>query len=214
MAPATLDISKVELHKSKHVKYWLRCLKTLLPTAYISQESQRMTLACFTLSALDLLDALHDNTSIEERRGYVDWIYSCQHPKGGFKGFTGASGGAAARQEGICWDPANLAATFFALSALITLCDDMQRVKKVECLRWVRRLQREDGSFGEALGKNEDIEGGGDMRHCYMATAVRWVLRRGKNQDVPDINTNSMTNYIEQSVVSTALHLVFARFMH
>lgn len=204
MVPAALTGAEPEFHKGKHVKYWLRCLKTLLPSAYASQDSQRMTLACFTLSALDLLDALHGNTSFEERQSYVQWIYRCQHPHGGFKGFTGASGGDASTYEGNSWDPANLAATFFALSALMILDDDLLRVRKFDCLRWVRRLQRVDGGFGEALGKNDAIEGGGDMRHCYLAAAVRWILRRGEHQDGPDISCDNMTNYIEQSVVSAA----------
>ena len=164
-----------------------------------------MTLACFTLSALDLLDALHGNTSIEERQSYVDWIYRCQHPQGGFKGFTGASGGDTSTREGKYWDPANLAATFFALSALITLDDDLLRVRKIDCLHWVRRLQRADGGFGEATGKNDVIEGGGDMRHCFLAAAVRWILRRGEHQHVPDINRDNLTKFIEQSVVSLVL---------
>ena len=207
MVPVALSSAGSAFHKGKHVKYWLRCLKTLLPSAYASQDSQRMTLACFTLSALDLLDALQGNTSLEERKSYVQWIYRCQHPQGGFKGFTGASGGEASSHEGKYWDPANLAATFFALSALIILDDDLLRVRKIDCLRWVKRLQRVDGGFGEAMGKNDVIEGGGDMRHCYLAAAVRWILRRGEHQNVPDINCNNMTNYIEQSVVSLASQL-------
>lgn len=204
MAPGSGASSEPEFHKAKHVRYWLRCLKTLLPSAYESQDSQRMTLACFTLSALDLLDALHGNTSVEERQSYVQWIYRCQHPQGGFKGFTGASGGDASSHEGKYWDPANLAATFFALSALMILDDDLLRVKKIDCLHWVRRLQRADGGFGEALGKDDVIEGGGDMRHCYLAAAVRWILRRGEHQNVPDINCDNVTSYIEHSVVSLA----------
>ena len=204
MAPVSIASAEPEFQKGKHVRYWLRCLKTLLPSAYASQDSQRMTLACFTLSALDLLDALHGNTSHEERQSYVQWIYRCQHPQGGFKGFTGASSGDASCQEGRYWDPANLAATFFALSALMILDDNLLRVRKMDCLHWVRRLQRADGGFGEALGKSDVIEGGGDMRHCYLAAAVRWILRRGEHRNVPDINCENMKNYIEQSVVSLA----------
>ncbi|KAL9104072.1 MAG: hypothetical protein Q9163_000924, partial [Psora crenata] len=59
---------EANFHKSKHIKYWLRCLKTLLPSAYTSNDSQRMTFAYFTLSALDLLDALDDHITTEERR--------------------------------------------------------------------------------------------------------------------------------------------------
>ena len=183
--------------KARHVKYWLRCLKTLLPTAYTPNDSQRMTFAFFTLSALDLLSALDNHTTTEEREGYVDWIYRCQHTNGGFKGFTGADAGGES-----CWDPANLAATFFALASLMVLGDDMDRVKKSACVEWVRRLQRHDGSFGEALGKNGNIEGEGDIRHCYLAAAVRWILRRGATvEDTGDIDREGLARYVLRSVV-------------
>ncbi|KAL9131840.1 MAG: hypothetical protein Q9217_000286, partial [Psora testacea] len=187
-------------HKAKHIKYWLRCLKTLLPTAYTSNDSQRMTFAFFTLSALDLLDALYDHTTADERQGYADWIYRCQHPGGGFRGFTGAKGGNDVDQEGNCWDPANLAATFFALAALIVLGDGMDSVRARECLEWVRRLQRSDGSFGEAIGKGGVIEGGGDIRYCYLAAGVRWVLRRAEMERAGDIDVEGLVGYVGRSV--------------
>ena len=189
--------------KAKHIKYWLRCLKTLLPTAYTSNDTQRMTFAFFTLSALDLLDALFDHTTIEERQGYTNWIYRCQHAKGGFKGFTGGDGGDKLQGEGDCWDPANLAATFFALAALMILGDGMERVRKRECLEWVRRLQRDDGSFGEAFGRGGVIEGGADIRYCYLATGVRWILRRGDLESLGDIDVESLVRYVEDSMVGS-----------
>ncbi|KAL9633530.1 MAG: hypothetical protein Q9164_004647, partial [Protoblastenia rupestris] len=185
-------------HKAKHIKYWLRCLKTVLPTAYTSNDSQRMTFAFFTISALDILDALDDHTTAEERQGYADWIYRCQHPGGGFRGFTGADGGEEMSEEGKCWDPANLAATFFALAALMVLGDGMENVKRSECLEWARTLQRGDGSFGEAIGKNGVIEGGGDTRYCYLAAGVRWILRRGELEEVQDIRVEELGGYVER----------------
>ena len=191
-------------HKARHIKYWLRCLKTLLPTTYTGNDSQRMTFAFFTLSALDILDALFDHTSAEERQEYVDWILRCEHPDGGFRGFTGADGGCGVevKQEGRCWDPANLAATFFALAALMVLAEGMERIRKRECLEWVGRLQRKDGSFGEAIGRGGVIEGGEDTRYCYLAAGVRWILRRGEMEDaVDDTNVESLLGYVQRSVV-------------
>ncbi|KAG8525464.1 uncharacterized protein KY384_009108 [Bacidia gigantensis] len=188
-------MSKSTLNKARHIKYWLRCLKTFLPTAFTSNDSQRMTFAFFTLSALDLLSALEEHTTEEERTGYIDWIYYCQHPEGGFKGFTGADGGDNATEEGKFWDPANLAATFFALSSLMVLGDDFGKVKRRECLEWVRGLQQDDGSFGEAKGRRGSIEGGGDVRWCYLAAAVRWMLRKGYMEHTSDINADALENY-------------------
>lgn len=194
-------MAEPSFQKARHVKYWLRCLKTLLPTAYTPNDSQRMTFAFFTLSALDLLSSLEEHTNSEERSGYAHWIYRCQHPNGGFKGFTGADSGLQS-----CWDPANLAATFFALASLMILGDDLDRVKSTECLSWLNRLQRKDGSFGEALGTQGRIEGGGDIRYCYLAAAVRWILRRGSTIDqVSDINVHSLTSYVRASIVRSAV---------
>ena len=156
-----------------------------------------MTFAFFTLSALDLLSSLEKHTTSEERQAYAEWIYRCQHPNGGFKGFTGADAGVEK-----CWDPANLAATYFALASLIILEDDMQRVQGAQILSWVRRLQREDGSFGEALGKNGEIEGGGDIRYCYLAAAVRFILRRNEDfTQIKDVDIERLVSYVRRSVV-------------
>lgn len=194
--------------KAQHIKYWLRCLKTHLPTQYTSNDSQRITFAFFTLSALDLLGVLYDRTSASERDDYVEWIYRCQHPDGGFRGFTGADLGEARPDKTPGpWDPANLAATFFALAALTVLGDVLERVKRRECLTWLETLQLEDGSFGEAVGEGGKIEGGGDIRYCYLAAAVRRVLRgdgkieRGA-EDIKDIDVPALVGFITSSQVS------------
>jgi len=187
-------------NKPRHIKYWLRCLKTHLPTAYQANDSTRMTLACFTISALDLLGALETSTSADERAAYIDWIYRCQHPNGGFRGFTGADPGRLRSERNECWDPANLAATFFALATLIMLGNDLKRVKKRGCLRWLRSLQLEDGSFGEANGEYGKVSGGGDVRFGYCAASVRWVLSRVSDADAvgqeEDINVEALAKSI------------------
>lgn len=168
-----------------------------------------MTFAFFTLSALDLLGVLFDRTSASERDGYTEWIYRCQHPDGGFRGFTGADIGEARLDKTPGpWDPANLAATFFALAALIVLGDTLERAKRRECLAWLETLQLKDGSFGEALDEGGKIEGGGDIRYCYLAAAVRWILRgdeetaRGE-ESIKDIDVSALVGFITSSQVST-----------
>ena len=192
--------SHASLNKEKHIRYWLRCLKTYLPNAYTSNEAQRMSLAFFILSALDLLDALHAKTTASERAQYADWILRCQHPDGGFRGFTGTLTGDGKSNE---WDAANLAATYFACAALVVLGVGMERVRRKECLEWVRRLQRGNGSFGEGIGKGRVVEGAEDMRFCYLAAVTRWFLRRGEEiGEVEDIDVEGLAKWIEASVVS------------
>ncbi|EON65055.1 hypothetical protein W97_04290 [Coniosporium apollinis CBS 100218] len=183
------------LNKPKHLKYWTRCLKTYLPHAYIANDSMRMTLAFFIVSALDLLDCLKSHTTEAERKDYVDWIYHCQHPHGGFRGFPATDFGELRNETNAPWDPANLPATYFALATLIILGDDLQRVRRRACLKWLAEMQRPDGSFGETLGENGVIEGGMDTRFGYCAGGVRYILRGlvdGPVEGVKDIEVDKL----------------------
>ncbi len=101
------------------------------------------------------------------------------------------------------WDAANLAATYFACAALAVLGEGLERVRRKECLDWVRRLQRANGSFGEGIGKGGAVEGAEDMRFCYLAAVTRWFLRRGADTEmVEDIDVEGLAKWIEASVVS------------
>ncbi|KAI4145286.1 MAG: hypothetical protein L6R39_003865 [Caloplaca ligustica] len=157
-----------------------------------------MTLAFFTLCALDLLDGITPNTTEAERVGYIGWIYRCQHPDGGFRGFTGGDVGNSRSEDNQHWDPANIAATYFALANLAILGDDLARVKSTECLRWLKRLQLQDGTFGEAVGLGGVVQGGRDMRFCYCAAAIRWILAGG-NSEEEDIDVDKMLKFFEAS---------------
>jgi len=192
------------LNHERHKMYWLRCLRTFLPNAYTSGDSNRMSLAFFTISALDLLGCLHSITTPEEREGYVTWLYNCQHPNGGFRGSPAMDLGESRTLENAVWDAPTVPATFFALSALCILGDDLSRVKRKECLVWLNKMQRPDGSFGETLGDNGRIEGGTDARFGYCATGVRWMLRgnvEGEVEGIPDIQLDSFVNCIRLSQV-------------
>ncbi|KAJ5257266.1 hypothetical protein N7478_013370 [Penicillium angulare] len=181
----------------RHVKYYLRCLKTFLPSAYTSNDSNRMLLAFFTISGLDILGVLQEKTTLEERQGYINWLYHCQVPTGGFRGFTGTDFGAARHTEGnSIWDPANGPATFFALVNLLILGDDLSRVKRRECLEWLPKLQRSDGSFGEVLGPGDSIAGDRDLRYCMCAAGIRYMLRGGVSKGVEDIKDIDVPRFI------------------
>ncbi|KAL2697123.1 hypothetical protein AAEP93_002418 [Penicillium crustosum] len=185
----------------RHVKYYLRCLKTFLPSAYTSNDSNRMLLAYLTLSGLDVLGVLQSKTTPEERQGYIDWLYHCQVPSGGFRGFPGTDFGPEKRnKDNEAWDPANVPATFFALVNLLILGDDLSRVKRRECLEWLPKVQRADGSFGELVGPEGSVGGPRDLRYCCCAAGIRYVLR-GRNETglegVPDIDVLGFVSFIE-----------------
>lgn len=143
---------------------------------YTSNDSNRMYLAYFILSACDILDVLTTSTSPAERKDWTDWIYHCQHPDGGFRMWPGTDFGERTNTENARWDPANINATYFALASLLILGDDLKCVNRKATLHWVCKMQRDDGSFGETL-VNGKQEGGRDPRLGYCATGVRHILR-------------------------------------
>lgn len=194
--------------QARHIKYWTRNLKTFLPAGYTSLDSNRMYLGYFILAALDVLDALTTVSTPEERQDYVDWIYSCQHTSGGFRMWRGADFGELTTDDNIKWDPANVPATYFALVALLTLGDDFKRVKRTEALKWLRLMQREDGSFGETLVEGI-IEGGRDPRLAHCAAGVRYILRGDRGgtiqidgETLEDIDVDALVGCIRKAEVS------------
>lgn len=195
-------------HMEKHVSYWLRCLRSPLPTQYTSNDSNRITLAFFVISALDLLGALFTRTTLAEREEWINWVYHCQHPSGGFRGFPATDFGERRNEDNAVWDPANLPATYFALSTLCVLRDDLSRVDKKQCLRWLRSVQRSDGSFGELLGPNGDVEGGNDTRYGYCAMGTRWILRAsvfGEVEGEPDVDVDKLMACVRKAEVGNLI---------
>lgn len=198
-------------HKERHVKYWLRCLKTVLPNGYQSADSSRLSLGFFTLAALDLLDVLDTHLTPIERQGYIDSIYHCQLPTGGFRSSPVHDLGDRGCQENACWDPPTIPMTFFALQSLLILGDDLSRVRRSDTLQWLPKLQRPDGGFGELLGPGEHIEGSNDLRFCCCAAGIRHVLRgQYPVQGLPDINTELLASYIASCEVSVLSDLLYA----
>lgn len=223
--PPTLDIDR-------HLKYWKMCLRSPLPGAYLSNEGNRMALAYFIINSITILTPPGSERTplipLEEKRKIREWILFHQHPGGGFSGtsslvfplhvydeWDSEAGTRSLEQSGL----ANIAATLFALQLLALLSDEdtaedaFKGVDRPKLLRWLKRLQREDGSFGEVLrllpGKGWLIAGGNDMRYCYVATAIRWMLRgdvmRGEPGWVEDFDTESLAGYILKTQVCTSL---------
>ncbi|PHH92171.1 hypothetical protein CDD83_8557 [Cordyceps sp. RAO-2017] len=192
------------LDKARHVKYWQRCHSTYLPSAYTANDSSRLTFSCFIVSALDLLSV---PLSARDRSAIRSWVLSLQHPDGGF---CGSSTHALPGQDAVKGS-ANLAATFFALLLLATAAADddadearaaFAGVHRTRLLRWLRKLQRPDGSFGQVLWDGEPV-GGRDMRHSYLASCIRWMLRGQMRQDddrawEDDIDVDGMVSHIRQ----------------
>ena len=198
------QLSPCELHKERHVRYWLRCLNSVLPTEYTSNDSSRLALAFFIISALDLLGVLHTHTTSAERDQFINWIYHCQHLGGGFRGSPITILGQLASDKNAQWDSASLPNSYFALATLVILSDSLERVQRQNCLTWLKQLQRGDGSFGAELGEHGRIEGGRDLRFCYWAAGFRWLLLGGNPESVEtaqDVNVDALVGFISSSEV-------------
>lgn len=192
--------------KEKHIKYWRMCAN-ILPDAYTSSDGSRMFLGFTIVAALDLLDVLDPSSpdpdkkpvvTEDDRRNWINWIYSCQVPDGqGFRGFTGTDLHDRRKHDNKQWDPGNLPNTFFALVSLLVLGDDLARVQRDRCLGWLPQLQRSDGSFGELLGENGVIEGGRDLRFCCCAAGIAYIFADPNERSYkPAFNEDALIDYI------------------
>ncbi|KAK3096764.1 hypothetical protein FSP39_003019 [Pinctada imbricata] len=175
--------------KAKHVKFFERCLH-VLPSRYSSLDTNRMTIAYFALSGLDMLGALDklDN----QRKDIVEWIYSLQLlPDStesnlcqcGFRGSTtlGSSfDSEKARQFPIPLDSGHIAMTYTALASLVILGDDLSRVNKKAIMAGLKSLQQEDGSYCCVPEGSEN-----DMRFVYCAAVVCSILSDWSGMDIP-----------------------------
>ncbi len=205
---SSIEMEEPKLEIAKHIKYWQLCLKSLLPTAYTSTDSSRMTLGFFILSALDILGAGPETFPEKERANIRNWVLKCQHPNGGFCGSSNH------KYPDACYidvghgqqvmDPANLPATFFAILCL-SYVGSFDEINIAKCLKWLRSLQRDDGSFGELVTQEGIIEGGRDMRYCYTAMAIRWMLRGdvewGEKEKHEDIDVEKLVDHIRAGQV-------------
>ncbi|KAI0466956.1 terpenoid cyclases/Protein prenyltransferase [Xylaria cf. heliscus] len=211
-ASAVLD---PPLNGALHIRYWQRCFRTMLPHHYTSNDSIRLTLGFFILSALDLLSPSSPTPLVtaDERKRLRAWILNLQHPHGGFCGsphhvlpqafttrFDHATKSCVAR------DPANanIAATGFALLSLGVLAEGdgtnaFSRVDRVRTLTWLKRLQREDGSFGEVLTDDGKVSGGRDMRYCYIAAIIRWALGGADGDKSLDFDVDALVGHIRRA---------------
>lgn len=108
---------------------------------------------------------------------------------------------------------ANLAATFFALLLLGLAADTddeaasaFSGVERKKLLRWMKKLQRPDGSFGQVLWEGEPV-GGRDMRHSYLASCIRWILGGGAQEEgdgaerEEDVDVEGMIDHVRHTQV-------------
>lgn len=173
-----------------HTKYVKRCF-SMLPHQYISQDLNHLSLVNFTISSLDLLESLSEG---EERAKQIDWIYLHLLPnKRGFRGSLNASLPVSA--AGSRYDAVHLPATYFAISTLLVLGDDLSRIDTDAIMQELSDLQQDDGSFSSST-LSKDI----DLRFSYMAVALRFIIFRllRRNIEAQDFDLGTAARYIRQ----------------
>ncbi|KAJ8304361.1 hypothetical protein KUTeg_017944 [Tegillarca granosa] len=186
-----------EFLKQKHIKFFERCLQ-ILPTRYSSLDTNRMTVAFFALSGLDMLDAL--DKIEKDKKNIIDWIYSLQLLPDddesnlcncGFRGSTtiGNSFTPEEAQKNPIWlDSGHIAMTYTALASLLILGDDLSKVNKKAILAGLRQLQQKDGSgvdrdaavkyiqqsvsYEGGIGQGPGLEAHGGSTFCGIASLV------------------------------------------
>lgn len=234
----------------RHLRYWKMCIRAPLPHVYLSNESNRLALAYFIVNSITLLtpppsertaETPEPLISREDKKLMRKWVLHHQHPTGGFcgtsslvfplKDYDTFNFETKTSDEPEHAGLANISSTLFGLQLLALLADEedeaaaekvFEGVNRTGTLRWLKSLQREDGSFGEALsdlpGHGRFIAGGYDMRYCYIATAIRWILRgdvkEGEPGWVEDFDTEKLAKYILNSQVCSLHLLNFLIFGH
>lgn len=68
---------KTEFYKQRHVKFFSRCLD-VLPNAYQTLDTNRMTVLFFAIFGLDILGELEKVIDDQRRREIISWVYSLQ----------------------------------------------------------------------------------------------------------------------------------------
>nr|XP_033784973.1 geranylgeranyl transferase type-1 subunit beta isoform X3 [Geotrypetes seraphini] len=161
--------------------------KETQPETHEITRQQRLTIAFFALSGLDMLDAL----DMVNKPEIIEWIYSLQVlptednsnlNRCGFRGssYLGMPFNPS-KKPGVIhpYDSGHIAMTYTALSSLLILGDDLSRVHVDACLAGLRALQLEDGSFCAVPEGSEN-----DMRFVYCASCICYMLNNWAGMDM------------------------------
>ena len=138
----------------------------MLPSSLSSFDTQRVTVAYFAISGLDLLDSL--DMVENEKAGMVAWLYKCliSPPisqddvdqvvltKCGFRG-SPALKLSSDSLPSHPYDHGHIAMTYTALASLLVLGDDLSKLNRKAVTAGVRALQLPDGSYKAALEGGE-----------------------------------------------------------
>ncbi|KAK4769478.1 hypothetical protein SAY86_027628 [Trapa natans] len=177
--------------RERHVMY-LEMMYQMLPYHYQSQEINRLTLAYFVISGLDILNAL-DRV---DKDAVIEWVLSLQaRPStkdelhsGEFYGFHGSRSSQFPLDEnGVCiHNGSHLASTYCALAICKIIGYDLSKINSELILTSMKNLQQPNGSFMPIHTGAET-----DLRFIYCAAAISYML-----EDWSGMNKEKAKDYI------------------
>ncbi|PIA60225.1 hypothetical protein AQUCO_00300017v1, partial [Aquilegia coerulea] len=167
-----------EMDRDRHVQYLLMMYESI-PSDYEEQEINRLTLAYFVISGLNILNAL-DRIDKEQ---VVNWVLSFQvHPSDSdskdsrkFYGFYGSTTIQFSSElfdtTKLSHNGGHLASTYCALAMLKTVGYDLCKLDSELILISMKNLQQHNGSFMPIHAGAEK-----DLRFVYCAAAICFML--------------------------------------
>ncbi|KAG9444933.1 hypothetical protein H6P81_016273 [Aristolochia fimbriata] len=168
--------SSASFDKDRHV-FYLEMMLDALPWQYQDQEINRVTLAYFAVSGLDILGAL-DRVDKDRVAQWVLSLQACPSHKsdlrdGEFYGFHGSRSSQFPQDDNgsVRRNGSHLASTYCALAILKIIGYDLMRIDRETLLISLRNLQQPDGSFMPIhIGAEKDL------RFLYCAAAICFML--------------------------------------
>ncbi|ORX34942.1 terpenoid cyclases/protein prenyltransferase alpha-alpha toroid [Kockovaella imperatae] len=180
-------VRQTTFKRNGHVNFFLRCLQAL-PASGTSQDANRITIAYFCLSGLELLGALEDKTTAQQRDAWIEWIWSLRSPNGGFGGSTFMITTSNANTS-----PGHLPSTYTALLCLAILRAPLDRLDVPGLVSFLRSCQGQDGSFSPLPRSQSEGDFQSDLRMTYCACAVSSII-----SDFSGINVDAARAMIRQ----------------
>ncbi|XP_068642113.1 geranylgeranyl transferase type-1 subunit beta-like [Aristolochia californica] len=171
-----MDSSSYFFDKDRHI-FYLDMMLDALPWQYQDQEINRITLAYFAISGLDILGAL-DRVDKDRVARWVLSLRACPNDEsdlhdGEFFGFHGSRSSQFPRHDpgNVRRNGSHLASTYCALAILKIIGYDLLSIDPESILISMRNLQQPDGSFMPIQNGAEK-----DLRFVYCAAAICFIL--------------------------------------
>ncbi|KAF8395106.1 hypothetical protein HHK36_019047 [Tetracentron sinense] len=169
---------------------FLEMMYQTLPSAYQEQEINRLTLAYFVISGLDILGAL-DRV---DKEGVADWVLSFQaHPRtkaeldnGQFYGFHGSSTSQFPPDDNgvLIHNGSHLASTYCAIAILKIVGYNFSRIDSESILTSMKNLQQPDGSFMPIYtGAEKDLRFVFCAEFSDVSAAICYMLKNWSGMD-------------------------------